>query len=163
MTLFMKGVTFLGSQYFLIPAYLLLIYYYLSRNKKYSAINVIVIGMTGTVSLFLLKHFFKRPRPLLAPLTEAAGFSYPSGHAFSSFLFFGLCMYLTYRSVITYRLLVMVLLFIVPWLIGYSRIYLGVHFASDILAAFILSLFWLSVSLSIILYIRRSDNHLITL
>lgn len=155
MTEAMKVITFFGSQQFLLPAYLLLIFYYLRQRKTYSAINVAAVGIGGTASMFIFKQIFQRPRPLLPHLVEAGGFSYPSGHTFSSFLFFGLCMYLVYKGGSRYRCFYMAALFLLPCLVGYSRVYLGVHFASDVLAGFILSLLCLSIALTVILYLRK--------
>ncbi len=99
-----------------------------------------------------LKIFFSRPRPL-DPVYEAArGFSFPSGHSMSAMTFYGLLIYIVYDKVenraIRWTLICLLSLFII--LIGFSRIYLRVHYASDVLAGFALGFIWLVISLWIL-------------
>ncbi len=95
-----------------------------------------------------LKLYFARMRPdFIYHLTEANGFSYPSGHSFNSFcLYFFVCMYL---SSLTDRSFIKKLYFFITGglvlSISISRIYLGVHYPSDVLGGIILGVFWLSL------------------
>lgn len=165
MTRIIKAITFFGSQYFLLPAYLLLIGFYIHKEKKKSAQNVFVIGSASTILLFLLKQGIQRQRPAAPLIQGVQGFSFPSGHAFSSFLFFGLLIYMIYKSNIQryLKILLTTILFIFSWMIGYSRVYLRVHYASDVLAAFVLSILCLIISLLFITYLRNKPKNILSL
>ncbi len=139
-------LTFFGSQNFLLPAYLILaaILAVIKKLRIYSW-RVLVTGIFGTLLMFALKYLFERDRPLVPLLTPAAGHSFPSGHAFSSLLFFGILIFIVIHAVkhkwIKYSAVFLLLLF--SLLVGLSRIYLNVHFATDVIAGFSLAICWL--------------------
>lgn len=142
----MEFFTFLGTHNFLIPANLLLIAYYLfvRRNKWYS-IKVPAIALSSLGLMFLLKHLFDRPRPDIPLLFEAKGLSFPSGHALMSVTFYGLLIYIVFK---TYRdrdwkWIVIGLLILLILIIGGSRVYLRVHYASDVIAGYCIGFLWL--------------------
>lgn len=150
LTAFMQAITFFGSHKFLIPAYLVLIAYFLFiRKHRWYSIKVPSVALSSLFLMFSLKMFFNRPRPLVPLLEEVGGLSFPSGHAFMSFSFFGLLIYLCYRYIHRKWLkwLLMFLLLVFIFLIGITRIYLRVHYASDVLAGFSLGFMWLVLSL----------------
>jgi membrane-associated phospholipid phosphatase len=100
---------------------------------------------TGTIVLAgawlmnaLLKWMFHRGRPTGLKLVEAAGYSFPSGHAMISLAFYGIVGYLLWINLPSRaaRFLIVLLLAVLVLLIGISRIYLGVHFPSDVIAGF---------------------------
>ena len=149
-TAIMKFITFFGTHLFLIPANLSLIAYFLFIKKhRWYSIKVPVVAIGSVVVMSLLKLYFSRTRPLTPILQEVQGFSFPSGHAMSAMTFYGLLIYLVYRYIqgaIPKSLLVGFLaLFIL--LIGISRIYLRVHYTSDVLAGFAMGIIWLVLSL----------------
>jgi len=146
----MKFVTFFGTHLFLIPANLALIGYFLFiRKHRWYSIKVPVVAIGSVTVMSLLKLYFSRPRPLTPILQEVQGFSFPSGHAMSAMTFYGLLIYLVYKyiqGVIPKTVLIGFLaLFIL--LIGVSRIYLRVHYTSDVLAGFAMGIIWLVMSL----------------
>jgi len=149
-TRFMQVITFFGSHLFLIPANLILIAYFLFiRKHKWSSIKIPAVALSSLFLMFSLKEFFNRPRPLVPLLEQVGGLSFPSGHAFMSFSFFGLLIYLSYKYLnnkgLKWSLIIFFIVFIL--LIGISRIYLKVHYASDVMAGFSLGFMWLVVSL----------------
>lgn len=147
---FMLGITFLGTHNFLIPANLVLIAYFLFIKKhRWYSIKIPVVALGGVTLMFLLKMLFNRPRPLIPLLKEAAGLSFPSGHAMMSFSFYGLLIYLVWQNVKTMwiRVVAITFLFLLILLIGFSRVYLRVHYASDVLAGFCVGIIWLVLSL----------------
>ena len=93
----------------------------------------------------MLKQIVQRPRPDGFRLIAESGYSFPSGHSMVSMAFFGLLAWMvwTYEKDRTMRLIWCALFSLVIVMVGVSRIYLGVHYASDVLAGFCVSLLWL--------------------
>jgi|SRR5450432_2805158 len=151
-TRLMEVITFFGSANFLFPAYLVLIIYYLFRKNIKLALDITMIGLGSTAILFLLKEIFQRQRPLNPLIRNVTGFSFPSGHSFSSFTFFGLLIYILWKTGIKkgLKILVAIVLFLVATAIAFSRVYLRVHYPSDVIAGFCLSIIWLMLSLWIL-------------
>ncbi len=144
----MTVITFFGSHLFLFPAYIaLIIFFWIKKNKKI-AITIGLIGLTSTAVLFSLKAFFQRTRPLDPLIQNVAGFSFPSGHSFSSFTFYGLIAYIIWKTNISkaWKITASILLFLFAFTIAFSRVYLRVHFPSDVVAGFCLSIVWLLLS-----------------
>lgn len=153
LTKVMLTFTFFGSTYFLLPCYILLTLYYLFLKKNSSlTINVCAIGLSSTALLFLIKDIFKRPRPLDPLIDRVAGFSFPSGHSFSAFTFFGLLVYILWDTEINQalKIILSITFCTLAICIATSRVYLHVHYASDVVAGFCLSMIWLIISLSVL-------------
>jgi membrane-associated phospholipid phosphatase len=154
----MSTITFLGKHQFLIPANLLLIFYFLVIGRQnWFSIRVAAISLSSLALMFLLKYLFRRKRPLSPLLKAARGLSFPSGHAIMSVAFFGMLIYIIAHTAMTsflqYTMIVLLVLLIL--LIGFSRVYLRVHYASDVLAGFIIGLIWLFISLAVLKQIER--------
>lgn len=109
-------------------------------RKKYGIMAVIMAIVSSSKNTFF-KYLFKRERPAVLKLITQGGYSYPSGHAMISVAIYGYFLYLIIKYVknkwIKYILSCLLVLFILS--IGISRIYLGVHYASDIAGGFLLS------------------------
>ncbi len=153
----MLFITFLGKHQFLIPANLILIFYFLLVTKQnWFSIRVITIAISSLVLMLLLKQLFQRKRPLSPLLKAAKGLSFPSGHAIMAVTFYGLLIYILQHAIESswLRSLVSILLIVLILLIGFSRIYLRVHYASDVLGGFIIGLLWLIISLAIIKWLE---------
>jgi len=153
----MLFITFLGKHQFLIPANLILIFYFLLVNKQtWFSIRVITISISSLVLMLLLKQLFQRKRPLSPLLKAAKGLSFPSGHAIMAVTFYGLLVYILQHTVESdwLRILLTILLIILVILIGFSRIYLRVHYTSDVLGGFIIGLLWLLISLAVIKWLE---------
>jgi membrane-associated phospholipid phosphatase len=149
----MLFITFLGKHQFLIPANLLLILYFLFISRQtWFSIRVTAIALSSLVLMFLLKWLFKRKRPLSPLLKAAKGLSFPSGHAIMAVSFYGLIIYCVLGSGLQewLKLVITTLLVILIFFIGFSRVYLRVHYASDVIAGFIIGLIWLLISLVLI-------------
>lgn len=96
----------------------------------------------------MLKFAIRRPRPDISlRLVDIGGFSFPSGHSMAAMAFFGLLAWLVWRYVRDRRLraVLCVALVLMVVAVGFSRIYLGVHYASDVIGGFCASLAWLTV------------------
>ena len=139
-----KFITNFGGAIFLIILTITL--FILIKNKKIGLsiiLNLIVI--TGLNQI--LKNILQRPRPTEYRLIEETGFSFPSGHSMVSMAFYGYLIYLIYKYVKNKDLkwISIVLLSILICSSGISRIYLGVHYTSDVLGGFLISLSYLIV------------------
>ena len=159
----MLFITFLGKHQFLVPANVLLIFYFLViRNQNWFSIRILTIALSSLVLMLLLKYLFQRKRPLSPLLKAAKGLSFPSGHAIMSVTFYGMLLYILLHTVdiewLKYLLTIVLVLLIL--LIGYSRVYLRVHYASDVLAGFIIGILWLLISLAVLNQLERNarDN-----
>lgn len=146
--------TFFGSSNFLLPAYLLLSgFYFFGDKKKWQSLNISAVGISSAALLFYLKSIFKRTRPNEQLLKNIAGYSYPSGHSFSSFTFSGILIYLVWQSSIAkpYKWILSISLSAFAAMVALSRVYFRVHYPSDVLAGFLLSIVWLMISFYILI------------
>ena len=149
MTMFMTIITMMCNTEFIIVATLLLVL--LIKNKKMGgmiASNVVLCSVINTI----IKHIFLRPRPVGIKLIEQGGYSFPSGHSMMAVAFYGLLIYIIWntkwRNV--WKIFTTTLLIILILLIGISRIYVGVHFASDVIAGLSISLSYLIIFIELI-------------
>ena len=121
------------------------------KNKKIG-ISICANLLIITVLNLLLKNIVQRPRPTEYRLINESGYSFPSGHSMASMAFYGFLIYLIYKNIknkkIKYIAISMLSILIVA--IGISRIYLGVHYTSDVIAGFLVSIFYLILYTSII-------------
>ena len=136
MTNIVKGITFLGSVKFIIIINVLLFIYAMFK-KKYKLLLITISSITSPIVNNILKVIFKRPRPILINLIEETSYSFPSGHSMISILFYGSIIYLLNKYKIKYYKLISVILSVLILLIGLSRIYLGVHYPSDVLGGYL--------------------------
>ena len=153
----MLFITFLGTHLFLIPANLILIFYFLLVKKQnWFSIRVITIAISSLVLMLLLKQLFQRKRPLSPLLKAAKGLSFPSGHAIMAVTFYGLLIYILQHSITIdwLKWVATILVFVLIISIGFSRIYLRVHYASDVAAGFIIGLLWLLISLAVLKWLE---------
>ena len=121
-----------------------LVFLIIFRNKRYGGfifLNVFNIFVLN----FLLKLLFMRDRPYELMIIDEGGYSFPSGHAMAAFGFYGFIIYLLWHFNLakSAKIIFSVLLGALIILIGVSRIYLGVHYASDVLAGYMVSLAYL--------------------
>lgn len=157
----MLFITYLGRHEFLIPANLALIAYFLFIKKhKWYSIKIPAIALSSLALMFILKNLFSRERPLIPLLEEADGLSFPSGHALMSMTFYGLLIYIAWQRIQNPTLkwtLITFLLFLIL-LIGFSRIYLRVHYTSDVVAGFAMGWLWIVLSLRVLRNIEKKGK-----
>jgi undecaprenyl-diphosphatase len=160
MTQVMLVITFFGSSTFLLPAYLLLIIAFLFSKRKRLSLDIAAYGIISTIILFSLKSIFHRHRPPDPLVHFVNGFSFPSGHAFSSFVFFGLLIYIIWRTTMkkASKWAFSILFFFFATAIAISRVYLHVHYASDVVAGFCLCMAWLCISLWLIRKVHKKER-----
>lgn len=139
---------FSGTIILIVIAILLFIFI---KEKKIGLAILINLGMAPLTNQ-IIKQFFRRPRPALEyRLIEESGFSFPSGHSMTSMAFYGFLIYLIYKKinnkVLKWFLISLLSLLILS--IGFSRIYLGVHYFTDVCAGFIEAICYLIVFITV--------------
>jgi len=151
-TRFMLGVTFLGKHTFLIPANLLLLAFCFILKNKWFAIKVAALSLSSLGLLSLLKNVFQRARPIDPLVPGITNYSFPSGHSLMSVTFYGLLIYIAWHEIQNrwLRITAIVLLCLLILMIAFSRIYLRVHYASDVMAGLALGFIWIVLSLNIL-------------
>lgn len=144
-----KFITNFGGAIYLIGIAIFL--FIIIKNKK---IGVTIICNLGIVTILnqLLKGILQRPRPEEFRIINESGYSFPSGHSMASMAFYGYLIYLIYKNIknkyLKWTLITILELLIVS--IGISRIYLGVHYTSDVVAGFLIAISYLIIYISII-------------
>ena len=144
----MTIITNISSAYALIVITILLLI--LIKNKKIPILitfNLIFSFLTSQ----LIKIILRRDSPVNISLVNAMGFSYPSGHSMVSMAYFGFIAYLVYKYIdnTIVKVILIITLFVSIFAIGFSRIYLGVHYFSDVLGGFLLSISYLMLFINI--------------
>ncbi len=147
LTELMKLITFFGSSEFLISiAGILLIFLFANKNYSFNISMIIINLILSAIINEGLKRIIQRSRPDILRLIDIHGYSFPSGHSMVSMSFYGFLIFLCLRKYKTKWKYITILLFAILILsIGISRIYLGVHFASDVLGGFCLGITWIGV------------------
>lgn len=130
---------------------------FLIYKKMHKQIIFFVISMLGIGFLFVLfKELIKRERPI-SNLIEINGYSFPSGHAaLSTTLAF--CVYLIFKDKVRYKKSFLTVLIFYPLLISFTRVYLHVHYLSDVIAGIGLGLIWVSLIYLIFTLNDRGQN-----
>ncbi|PJE76052.1 phosphatase PAP2 family protein [Candidatus Uhrbacteria bacterium CG10_big_fil_rev_8_21_14_0_10_48_11] len=121
---------------------------YLRRHAADALLLAVGTGSAGLLQ-FVLKHIFARPRPLFSPLTIENTYSFPSGHSLSALVFYGLLALFVYWYTTNHqrRVWAAVIASLIILAIGFSRVYLGVHWLSDVIGGYLIG-GWLLVLLA---------------
>lgn len=148
----MKIVSYFGSAKFFIPIGVV-IFLFMIKDKNIYGIKLLVLSTLGSYAFNeVLKSIFFRTRPLEYFLIEQGGFSYPSGHSMVSMTFYTTMAYLFLKRTKDKRIrkIIWGLNFIIIGVIGFSRIYLVVHWPTDILAGYIIGYLFYCISKSLV-------------
>ena len=140
----------------MMPAIAVLLYYRGHHRWKLSLQALIVLASASLLNV-IIKEIISRPRPLEdMRLVVAHSYSFPSGHSMSAIAFYGFAIYLSYKYIpnkfIKVLLIVVQALLILS--IGLSRVYLGVHYPTDVVAGFIGGLFWLILCIAVFNFVN---------
>lgn len=149
--------TELGSVWFLtIFSIIIISFLWFKKRDKWSILFFIIgIGGGGLLTK-LLKYYFGRERPSIDETIDAIGYSFPSGHSMGSLIFYGFLGYFLVRTNLRKRIK-WISLFICGTLIvliGTSRIYLGAHYPSDVIAGYLAGGIWLILCILSLEYVK---------
>lgn len=135
---FFINITKLCNPLFITIASILLLLILRKDNRMFFGINTILTIITNQV----IKRLIRRPRPNHIRLIKEGGFSYPSGHAMISIALYGFLIYLVMKKVKNkyLKISLLTLLIFIILLVGISRVYLGVHYPTDIISGYLLSI-----------------------
>jgi undecaprenyl-diphosphatase len=142
----MLAVTALGYYWFIIPLLVVATIVFYLKRRRISAVLLPVATLGGMVLTTVLKVVFERDRPELFESGYTASFySFPSGHATIAVGFYGtLTLLVAWRLRGARRWTVIVFGVLLVLLIGFSRLYLGVHYPTDVLAGYLAAPLWIS-------------------
>ena len=151
MTAFFKGITMFANEE---PIILIaLVCLFVIKNRRIGA-SIVVNLVSSAFINHVIKELVQRPRPPIEyRMVEESSFSFPSGHAMTSATFYGLIIYFVLKNVKDRKLrnTICITLSLLIFLIGISRIYLGVHYASDVLAGFAFAILYLIIYITFVL------------
>lgn len=140
---YFKLITKLGNVRVVLVVILLFIF--LFRNKY--SLYIMICSISSVFLNTILKFLVRRERPNILRLIEQGGYSFPSGHAMISICLYGYLLYLAYtkinNKILKYSVSIILILIIIS--IGISRIYLGVHYASDVIAGYLLATIYVMI------------------
>lgn len=144
-----KTITFLASTYFFIGLSILLLI--MIKNKKTGLSIIVNLGLSALTN-FIVKNIVQRPRPIDHRLISETGFSLPSGHSMVSMAFYGYLIYLICKYIKNKKIKICLTIFLssLIFLVGLSRIYLGVHYTTDVLAGYLLGISYLIIYINVI-------------
>lgn len=139
-----KFITNFGSAYWLIGFSIFLLF--AIKNRKIGISILLNLGIS-TITNYTLKQILQRPRPIEFRIIDESGYSLPSGHSMVSMAFYGYLIYLVYKNINNkyIRISLITFLSILIVSIGISRIYLGVHYTSDVIAGFLVAIAYLII------------------
>ncbi|SEK73654.1 phosphatase PAP2 family protein [Paenibacillus sp. OK003] len=148
MTRFMQLFTWIGSELPVVVITILamlVLYIYLRHKSELLFLACVIAG--STLLNALIKLVFQRARPTINRIIEVSGYSFPSGHSMAAFSLYGGLAFLIWKHVptATGRVLMIIVSAIFILTIGMSRIYLGVHYPSDVVGGYFLSGCWLAI------------------
>lgn len=121
------------------------------KDKKMGLIIMINLFVSILLNI-IFKGIIQRDRPLEDFLIIESGYSFPSGHSMVSMAYYGLIIYFIYKKIKDKRVrnVLMILIGFLILAIGFSRIYLGVHFASDVIGGFLISIIYLVCAIKLL-------------
>jgi Membrane-associated phospholipid phosphatase len=158
LTAFFTAVTYLGNwQTITLICFVFLL---IPQMRTSFGIPLCVSAILGTIIQKVLKTSFHRARPDLAlHLIQQGGYSFPSGHSFTVLIFYGMLIFLCRqnRKNRTAANFITILLSCLIFLIGFSRIYLGVHYPTDVLGGWSLGLFILMVLITFVTFLQSKN------
>ncbi|RSD28614.1 phosphatase PAP2 family protein [Mesobacillus subterraneus] len=149
--------TELGSVWFLtIFSIIIIATLWVKKKDKWSILFFLIGIGGGGILTKLLKYYFGRERPSINETIDAIGYSFPSGHAMGSLIFYGFLCYFLIRSGLkkTFKWAALYIGGVMIMFIGISRIYLGAHYPSDVIAGYLAGGIWLILCILALEYVK---------
>lgn len=164
LTYLMTDITALGSATQIVTLSMVGIVFLIKRHKKESILFSLALIM-GILINTGLKSMIQRPRPQLEPLIAERMSSFPSGHSMNAFIFFSLLSYFSYHFFGSKKFTIIITAFSIfcIFLVGFSRVYMGVHYPTDVIAGYLAGFWWfvtvLLINYTLIFYhlFRKSE------
>ncbi|WP_214482431.1 phosphatase PAP2 family protein [Bacillus sp. SM2101] len=155
-----KDITWLGNKPGVITMLVIMLVWLIWRYRDFKGI-ILLITMVILQNEFnkVLKDFYQRERPLIDPAIDALGYSFPSGHAMTGLLAYGLATYLIVVNVTSFKAKLFVGIFgsILIFLIGLSRIILSAHYPTDVIAGHALGIVTLIISIYLYQWMKKKN------
>ncbi|MBL8158718.1 phosphatase PAP2 family protein [bacterium] len=152
LTAFFATITNLGEVWFCIfAASLICLFLYAARQQKFVP-ELLVISLGSAATVWALKIFFALPRPSdPIALMTIDSFSFPSGHAAAAATLYGFLLWMMLGTGTTDRVRTLAagIFFMIIVLVGFSRMYLGVHYLSDVIAGYVIGFVWVMIGVSL--------------
>jgi len=148
LTKIMLFITNLGSTVVIVILGLIMFLLIWRKWSKNEACRLVVTMLGGVILNNLLKIMIRRPRPMLMlPLVKENSYSFPSGHAMNATIFYLLVAVYIYKFLgkKKYKWIFVISLIFLVLLIGFSRVYLGVHYPSDVVSGILMGFLWLVI------------------
>lgn len=156
----MVGITFLGQPSVLVVLSLSLGIWLLFKRRRSEATTLAIAAIGAAGLNYWLKELFARDRPALWDrVVDVRYYSFPSGHAMVSVVMYGLIGYLLAKTFPRWRVSIFILTVLLVVAIGFSRLYLGVHWPTDIAAGYAAGLVWLIACIYSLDWRKRSANN----
>ena len=159
LTLFFKAVTFMGEWSFVLGVLFFISLFFIIKKTSRRNLDVLIlwaVTVSGLGIAFVLKEIIHRGRPVGALVAETSS-SFPSAHSVISIAFYAFIFYLLAGNAKNgfSKYLLISLVFLVPVLLGFSRLYLGVHYLSDVLAGYAIGDVWFLIGVYGLKFINR--------
>ena len=159
LTLFLKAITYLGEWWFVLGVAAIVTIIFFSKKNRVRAFILWLTVLGTTADTFILKRIIHRQRPFDALFSENT-FSFPSAHSALSIALYGFIAYFFWQNAKNKisKILILTTGIIFIALIGFSRLYLGAHYLSDVIGGYILGALWLALGIYILKYRRRTSK-----
>ncbi len=157
---FFTNVSLLGNEAVWVISAIVLFYFGLRREWATLLLWIFTVGI-GQLLNIVLKLTFNRARPVFSSIyVNAVGFSFPSGHAMWSAITYSLLAYILiiHMANRAQRILIVTVCVVIVLMVGLSRIYLGAHYLSDVLAGFAAGALWVVISTAAFRLAQRAAN-----
>ena len=156
----MRGITELGQPSLLIALGVIVVWrlYVIGRHR--AAVVLAISALGGEACDQALKYSFARPRPDVFFGPQATGYSFPSGHSVEACCFYGvLAAIVTVRAGMRYKVAIWTVAALLTLAIGISRVYLGVHYPSDVAGGYAVAVVWVAlVRTAYLVWVRRRPS-----
>jgi len=161
-TKILRAITFLGEGWSQVTIGVLVGAVLLRARRKLWTLGWVIALAGGGILNTILKTVFARPRPFFAdPILSAHGFSFPSGHSMGTFILAGMAAYFGVLHMQGRLRHIGIVALALAWAVtmGFSRMYLGVHYLTDVVGGFAAGACWLAVCISGVEIARRRPRH----